>query len=62
MKRYKLTWADIAKKVGLNITNKEEMKYAVEADRRRNATIVVKRHFSRAEAYIKAAATKYFPR
>ena len=61
MKRYKLTWADIAKKVGLNITNKEEMKYAVEADRRRNATIVVKRHFSRAEAYIKSSITKGFP-
>jgi hypothetical protein len=61
MKRYKLTWADIAKKVGLNITNTKAMQYADEAERRRNATIVVKRHYSRAEAYIKSSITKGFP-
>lgn len=61
MTRYKLTWADLAKKVGLNIANTKEMKYASEDERRRNATIVAKRHFKRAEAYIKSSITKTFP-
>jgi hypothetical protein len=37
------------------------MQYADEAERRRNATIVVKRHYSRAEGYIKSSITKGFP-
>ena len=59
MTRYKLTWADLAKKVGLKIA--KEMKYATEDERRRNATIVIKRHFKRAEGYIKSSITKSFP-
>lgn len=60
----KVAWADIAIRVRLPmaIGIKEKSLSKQTSDIRRTLTILAKRHYSRAEAFIKASTTKTFPK
>jgi hypothetical protein len=60
----KVAWADIAIRVRLPmaIGVKEKNLSKQTSDIRRTLTILAKRHYSRAEAFIKASATSKFPK
>lgn len=59
----KMTWADIAieaeMRMALLINKKGNKNW--NSDVRRRLTILAQRHYARAESYINAAATEYFP-
>ena len=59
-----MTWADIAIRVRLPmaIGVKEKSLSSNTSDIRRTLTILAKRHYARAEAFIKASATSKFPK
>ncbi len=60
----KIAWADIAIRVRLPmaIGVKEKSLTKQTSDIRRTLTILAKRHYARAEAFIKASATNKFPK
>ena len=60
----KVAWADIAIRVRLPmaIGMKEKALSKQTSDIRRTLTILAKRHYSRAEAFIKASTTRTFPK
>jgi len=60
----KVAWADVAIRVRLPmaIGVKEKSLSSETSDIRRSLTILAKRHYSRAEAFIKASATNRFPK
>ena len=60
----KVAWADIAirVKIPMAIGMKEKALSKQTSDIRRTLTILAKRHYSRAEAFIKASTTKTFPK
>lgn len=62
-KRYDVSWADLAIRARLPnaIGLKEGVTSKQISDERKIITIIAKRHHKRAEAFIKAAATTYFP-
>lgn len=62
-KRYEVSWADLAirAKLANAIGLKEGVTSKQISDERKIITIIAKRHYKRAEAFIKAAATKTFP-
>ncbi len=63
-KRYELSWADLAIRARLpNAAHlKEGVKNKQNSDERKIITILTKRYYKRAEGFIKAAATKSFPK
>lgn len=62
-KRYEVSWADLAirAKLANAIGLKEGVTSKQISDERKIITIIAKRHYKRAEAFIKAAATTSFP-
>ena len=61
----KVAWADIAIRAELSLVKKRGIREGEltnrTSDARRTLTILAKRHYGRAEGYIKAAASKQFP-
>ena len=61
--KFKVAWADIAIAAKLKVADgmKEGTVKASDAEKRKILTILAKRHYAKAEAFIKAAATSTFP-
>lgn len=61
--KFKVAWADIAIEADLKVADgmKRGSVKASDAEKRKILTILAKRHYARAEAFIKAAATSSFP-
>ena len=61
--KFKVAWADIAIAAKLKVADgmKEGKVKASDAEKRKVLTILAKRHYAKAEAFIKAAATSTFP-
>ena len=61
--KFKMAWADVAIAAKLNLAEgmKEGKVNQSTAEKRRILTILCKRHYGKAEKFIKSAATKSFP-
>lgn len=61
--KFKVAWADIAIAANLKVADgmKQGKVKASDAEKRKVLTILAKRHYAKAEAFIKAAATSTFP-
>jgi hypothetical protein len=62
--KFKMAWADVAIAAKLNLAEgmKEGKVNQSTAEKRRILTILCKRHYGKAEEFIKSAATKSFPK